>query len=59
MSYDPFARGPFPVGVMTQAWHDARRDRTLDVEIWYPASDAVRGGDLPQRNPGRLRGSRA
>lgn len=46
MTYDPFERGHHPVGVATQRWHDERRDRTLEVEIWYPATDAARGRDL-------------
>jgi hypothetical protein len=28
-SYDPFARGAFPVGVRSEEWYDAARDRTL------------------------------
>ncbi len=43
MAYDPFARGRFPVGVRTT---EARRDdRTLPIEIWYPAADAHVGQD--------------
>lgn len=45
-SYDPFARGAFPVGVRSEEWHDAARDRTLPVEIWYPAADDYAGQDL-------------
>ena len=45
MTYDPFERGPFPVGVHTQTWHDVERDRPLTVEIWYPASEDYRGRD--------------
>lgn len=44
--YDPFVRGAFPVGVRTEGWHDATRDRRLPVEIWYPATDAYAGQDL-------------
>ena len=44
--YDPFARGPFPVGVETQTWTDAARKRTLTVEIWYPGADDYNGHDL-------------
>lgn len=43
--YDPFARGPFPVGVRSDAWHDPARDRTLSVEIWYAATEEHRGQD--------------
>ena len=45
-TYDPFARGPFPVGVETQTWTDAARERTLTVEIWYPGTDDYIGHDL-------------
>ena len=48
--YDPFERGPRPVGVSSAEWHDPERDRTLPVEIWYPASDAHRGEDLEESN---------
>ena len=44
--YDPFARGPFPVGAETQTWTDAARERTLTVEIWYPGADDYIGHDL-------------
>jgi len=46
MSYDPFARGAHPVGVRSHEITDARRDRTLPVEVWYPAAEAHRGADL-------------
>src|SRR5262249_59201122 len=50
MRYDPFARGPFPVGVRTFTLRDHRRnDRTLAVEVWYPATDAHAGADLDVR----------
>jgi len=45
-SYDPFARGPLPVGVRTSILEDGRRGRQLPVEFWYPASDAHRRQDL-------------
>ena len=45
-SYDPFTRGPHPVGVRTETWTDRLRTRALDVEIWFPASEAARGRDL-------------
>lgn len=44
--YDPFARGPHPVGVRSESWTDASRGRTLPVEIYYPADDRHRGQDL-------------
>jgi dienelactone hydrolase len=46
--YDPFERGRCPVGVRTGEWTDTGRDRTLPVEIWYPASEAHRGEDLDE-----------
>ena len=47
MAYDPFGRGPYPVGVRTFVLRDRARDnRTLLVEVWYPATDAHAGADL-------------
>jgi hypothetical protein len=47
MSYNPFARGPYPVGVRTIGLHDeSRGDRLISVELWYPAIGAYRGMDL-------------
>src|SRR6185295_7996414 len=47
MSYDPFARGPYPVGVRTLSATDASRaQRFLPIEVWYPATDAFAGRDL-------------
>jgi dienelactone hydrolase len=53
--YDPFERGPCPVGVVTCALHDAARDRTLPVEIWYPATDDQRGRDRDDATRDRYR----
>lgn len=36
--YDPFVRGPFPVGVRTIQALDSARDRLFPCEIWYPAA---------------------
>jgi len=44
MTYDPFARGPFPAGVRTV--DERRGDRSLPVEIWYPATDRYAGRDV-------------
>lgn len=44
-SYDPFARGPLPVGVRTIELRDTERG-TVTVEIWYPATERYRGQDL-------------
>ena len=47
MSWDPFARGPYPVGVRSTTVVDAARDgRSLPVEVWYPAARAHAGQDL-------------
>ena len=46
--YDPFARGPLPVGVRSFEVTDPSRERTLPVEFWYPASDAHAGQDLDE-----------
>jgi dienelactone hydrolase len=44
MAYDPFARGPLPVGVRSDVLSDpARNGRPLAVEVWYPATDAHAG----------------
>ncbi len=45
-AYDPFARGPFPVGVRTLAL--SRGGRSLPVELWYPATDEYAGKDLAE-----------
>ncbi len=45
-SYDPFLRGPHPVGVRTFHWTDETRQRTLPVEVWYPAREEYAGQDL-------------
>ncbi len=42
--YDPFARGPFAVGVRTHHAYDRTRDRTFPVETWYPARTPVGSG---------------
>ncbi len=44
--YDPFDRGPHPVGVRSADWNDPGRDRTLPVEVWYPAGEEHAGRDL-------------
>ena len=43
--YDPFERGPHPVGARAFEWRDETRDRALPIEVWYPASEAHRGQD--------------
>ncbi len=46
MSYDPFSRGPFPVGVRSTTLQDTERDRSIPLELWYPASPRHQGQDL-------------
>jgi predicted dienelactone hydrolase len=49
MSYDPFRRGPSPVGARTvNAADAARQHRPLTFEIWYPATDAYAGQDVAE-----------
>jgi predicted dienelactone hydrolase len=43
---DPTTFGPYPVGVVTVELTDASRERTLPVEIWYPA-DLDAGAGTP------------
>src|SRR5712691_12503312 len=47
-TYDPFVRGPFPVGVRTIAALDASRRRRFPIEVWYPATPAHVGQDLAE-----------
>lgn len=44
--YDPFLRGPLPVGVRTIEAHDLARDRIVPYEIWCPAAAKHAGQDL-------------
>ena len=49
MPYNPFSRGPLPVGVRTMDWSDAGRSgRPLPTEVWYPASEEFRGKDVAE-----------
>ncbi len=50
--YDPFARGPFAVGVRTHHAYDRTRNRTFPVETWYPARTPVMSG-VEEANPRR------
>lgn len=47
MTYDPFARGRFPVGVRTVQMQDTARDRLFPCEIWYPAAERYAGQAQP------------
>lgn len=44
--YDPFARGPHPAGVRSLSYRDSSSGQALEFELWYPAADRHRGGDL-------------
>ena len=44
--YNPFDRGPFPVGVRTVQAFDPVRNRLFPCEIWYPAAEHHAGQDL-------------
>ena len=46
LGYDPFVRGPFPVGVRTTQSVDTERNRSFPCEIWYPATAHHQGQDL-------------
>lgn len=43
---DVFSRGPHPVGVQSTNWFDSARNRTLPVEIYYPATATYIGQDI-------------
>jgi predicted dienelactone hydrolase len=44
--YNPFQRGPAPVGTRGYSWIDNSRQHTMPVDVWYPATDAYQGQDL-------------
>jgi dienelactone hydrolase len=44
-TYDPFVRGPLPVGVRTIGALDIRRNRSFPIEVWYPANQHHTGCD--------------
>jgi dienelactone hydrolase len=47
MTYDPFVRGASPVGVRTHQLIDRQRaNRSLPLEVWYPADRRDAGRDL-------------
>src|SRR5262249_9349045 len=45
IEYDPFRRGPLPVGVHTIEAFDSVRNRMFPCEIWYPAVSKYVGQD--------------
>ena len=46
MTYDAFTRGPHPVGVKSEKITYQNGERTIPVEIWYPALDSYAGQDI-------------
>src|SRR6187549_2843985 len=59
VTYDPFLRGRFPVGVRTIEAQDAARRRVFPCEIWYPAAPRHGRDDLTPAAQDRFRvGSR-
>lgn len=44
--YDPFVRGPLPVGVRTIQARDRNRNRVFPCEIWYPTTAQHAGQDI-------------
>ncbi|MDB4976900.1 MAG: Alpha/beta hydrolase family protein [Myxococcaceae bacterium] len=54
MTYDPFSRGPYPVGVRSAALHDASRGgRQVELELWYPAAQVHTGQDISPQTQDR------
>ncbi len=54
MTYDPFTRGGFPVGVCTLPYLDPESARQLEFELWYPAAERHRGEDLAAASQDRF-----
>ena len=52
--YDPFLRGPFPVGVRTLEAVDTVRSRRFPSEVWYPAAARHAGEDGDPATQDRL-----
>ena len=44
--YNPFERGPHPVGTRQFNWMDNKRNQSIPVDVWYPATAAYQGQDL-------------
>ncbi|MBT3867883.1 MAG: hypothetical protein HOF19_08210, partial [Gammaproteobacteria bacterium] len=44
--YNPYTRGPYPVGTRQFNWTDTERNHSLPVDVWYPATKAYEGKDL-------------
>ncbi len=46
--YNAFERGQNPVGTRSYEWTDTSRERTLPVDVWYPATAQYAGQDLDE-----------
>ena len=46
--YNAFDRGQRPVGTRSYEWTDASRERTLPVDVWYPATAQYASQDLDE-----------
>ena len=44
--YNPYTRGPHPVGTRQFNWVDTKRSQSLPVDVWYPATKAYEGKDF-------------
>lgn len=55
MTYDPFIRGEFPVGVRTIELADDGKGYALTTEVWYPATEEFRGRDLNEQTRDRFK----
>ena len=49
MSYDPFIKGDYPVGVRTIDLPGLVSDQIFTTEVWYPAADKYRGQEAIDR----------
>ena len=45
-AYNPFQRGPHPVGTRQFEWTDTHRGCSMPVDVWYPAASEYQGQDL-------------
>jgi predicted dienelactone hydrolase len=45
-AYNPFQRGPHPVGTRQFEWTDTNRGSSMPVDVWYPATSEYQGQDL-------------
>lgn len=56
MSYNPFIRGEFPVGVRTiELTDEDGKAPSMTTEVWYPATEDYRGQDTDESTKDRFR----